>query len=100
MRCSKFGLFRLLNLLVILSISSTTINAQFTSIQGKLIDETSGDPLPFGSVQFPEIKLGVYSDNDGNFLIETKRDVTILRVTYLGYETKEIPIKPGSTKGL
>jgi hypothetical protein len=82
--------------LALILLTSTLSFAQNTiSIHGKIVDDQTDEALPYASVQLPEIKQGVRSDADGNFLIETKQSVTYVRVMYVGYVTEDIPVNPG-----
>lgn len=69
---------------------STTLIAQYT-VKGTVTDD-SGQPLPFANVALKNTATGTTADFDGNFTI--KADSTdILVVSYVGYQTEEIPIK-------
>lgn len=80
--------------LVALLICITNLAAQETgSIVGKLIDkEVNDEPLPFANVLIKGTTQGTTSDFDGLYKIENlKPGNYTLVVSYLGYETVEIP---------
>ncbi len=87
---TKFILFFLL--------FSATILAQ-TKVGGKVVDDF-GDPVAFANVVFKNSKEGVITDDNGNFYFESKENHTTLVVTFIGYQKKEVKLKPGLNKNL
>lgn len=84
------------NCLILLGVfTSALLMAQNTSVHGKVVDAQTDEALPYATVQFPEVNLGTRTDIDGNFLIETTRPASELRIAYVGYETVVLPIKTG-----
>jgi hypothetical protein len=70
-----------------------------TKVGGKVIDEF-GDPIAFANVIFKNSKEGVITDENGNFYFESKENYSTLVVSYIGFEKKEISLKPGLNTGL
>ncbi|NJN41319.1 MAG: carboxypeptidase-like regulatory domain-containing protein [Flammeovirgaceae bacterium] len=66
--------------------------AQVTTVQGKVTDSNSGDPIPFANLVFTGTTIGTTTDFDGNYLLKTSTKVDSLRVTYIGYKSKTKPI--------
>ncbi len=66
---------------------------------GKVVDEF-GDPVAFANVIFKNSKEGVITDENGNFYFESKENYSTLVVSYVGFEKKEIALKPGLNSGL
>ncbi|WPO77975.1 SusC/RagA family TonB-linked outer membrane protein [Flavobacterium sp. KACC 22761] len=58
-------------------------------IKGKVTDVT-GNPLPGATVLAKGTKIAVLTDFDGNFSIEMPVNSTVLVISYVGMETKEI----------
>lgn len=58
-------------------------------ISGVILDE-NGDPLIGASVRIKGSAMGVATDIDGNYTIETDEANPVLECTYVGYKTKEI----------
>ena len=77
---------------------SATILGQ-TKVGGKVVDDF-GDPIAFANVVFKNSKEGVITDDNGNFYFESKENYTTLLVSFVGYQTKEIKLKPGLNKDL
>ena len=73
------------------------ICAQSTRVKGRVTDADTGEGIPFAAVYFQGTTIGVSSDMDGNYLMET-RDSTasILCASILGYETQIIRISRGA----
>lgn len=60
-------------------------------IQGKISDSENGSPLPGVSIQVKGETRGATTDGDGRFALDVAPG-TVLLVTLLGYESKEIPV--------
>ena len=72
-----------LNVLILVCIGFW-VNAQ-TVITGKVIDATSGDPLPYVAIRGVGIQLGAVSDFDGYYKITTTEKVDSIMASYMGY---------------
>ncbi|MCU4189042.1 DUF5686 and carboxypeptidase regulatory-like domain-containing protein [Flavobacterium sp. HXWNR29] len=70
-----------------------------TKVGGKVVDDF-GDPVAFANVIFKNSKEGVITDENGNFYFESKDNYSTLVVSFVGYQTKEIKLKPGLNTGL
>ncbi len=68
---------------------SMSANAQ-EMISGKIMDE-SGDPLIGVTVTVQGTTIGTITDVDGSFSLKADPD-SVLEVSYVGYETKMIPV--------
>ena len=77
-------------LIFILLFSSLTF-AQ-TKVRGKIIDET-GEPIAFCNIIFKNSIKGTTSDENGNFYLESKKTYPEMVVSFMGFETKTIPLK-------
>lgn len=77
-----------------------TASAQTASIEGRVTDAETGDPLPGANVTLEEPSQGVATDSEGRFLLEEvdPGEYTIL-VTVVGYETakREITLEERQT---
>jgi len=57
-------------------------------ISGKIVEEKSGEPLPFATVVIQGTLSGTTSNADGYFtILETPRQGMKLEISYVGYET-------------
>ena len=77
----------------------STILLGQTKVGGKVVDEFN-EPIAFANVIFKNSKEGVITDENGNFYFESKENYSMLVVSYVGYEKKEISLKPGLNAGL
>jgi hypothetical protein len=90
------SLFYIIIALASLLFSPTAI-AQTTKVKGSVKDTDTGEGIPFANVYFKNTTIGVTTDLDGNYTMETRdHSVNILCVMILGYEAKEVPINNGS----
>jgi TonB-dependent starch-binding outer membrane protein SusC len=74
--------------LFFLQISSLAQNVE--NIFGKITDE-KGNPLVGASVQVKGKKLGTSTNSNGEFVLATPGNVTLI-VSYIGFETQEIVV--------
>ena len=79
---------------VILFLFLSAIVVGQTKVGGRVVDEF-GDPVAFANVIFKNSKEGVITDENGNFYFESKENYSTLIVSYVGFEKKEIALKPG-----
>jgi TonB-linked SusC/RagA family outer membrane protein len=83
--------FSLIAIFVLFSIS--TIFAQQISIKG-IVKDNQGQPLPGATVQVKGTTLGTITDANGNFLLSSKNNETII-ISCIGYESQEIKAEAG-----
>ena len=83
--------------LLFLFVSSVLLGQ--TKVGGKVTDEF-GEPIAFANVIFKNSKEGVITDENGTFYFESKENYSTLVVSYVGFEKKEITLKPGLNTGL
>ena len=67
-------------------VTSIVANAQLTKIMGTITDGDTGEPLPFVNIIFKGTNIGVTSDFDGNYSIETETPGDTLIASFIGYE--------------
>lgn len=90
------SLFYIVIALASLLFSPTAV-AQTTKVKGSVKDADTGEGIPFANVYFKNTTIGVTTDLDGNYTMETRdHSVSVLCVMILGYEAKEVPINNGS----
>jgi Family of unknown function (DUF5686)/CarboxypepD_reg-like domain len=84
--------------IILALISSTALHAQETTVQGKVTDAKSGDPIPFANVYFKGTQIGITTDFDGNYLIKTKTPTDSLTAAYVGFKPRVKAIVKNSTQ--
>ena len=83
-----------ISLLFILTFSINDLSAQdLTTIKGTVLDAKTKLPLAFVDVVLKGTYVGVSTDLDGQYLIQTKNPSDTIQVSYLGYKTIELAIK-------
>ena len=58
-----------------------------TTITGRVIDASSGDPLPYVAIRGIGVQLGAVTDFDGYYKISTELEVDSLVASYMGYQS-------------
>jgi hypothetical protein len=66
---------------------SMNLSGQVTKIMGTITDAVTGEVVPFANVYFFGTTIGVTSDFEGHFSIETKTPTDSLQASYIGYKT-------------
>lgn len=71
--------------------------SQSTKIRGRVTDSATGEGIPFAGIFFKGTTIGLTTDLDGYYTLET-RDLQsdVLVCQYMGYKTQEKKIKTGS----
>lgn len=76
--------------LLLFSLFVCSIQAQ--KLTGVVLDKETREPLPFVSILYNvSQKLGVTTDANGEFIIEDRRKIEKLQITFIGYDPKIIP---------
>jgi len=78
------------NLLYILFFVSFGLIGQ-TKVSGYVFDE-SNEPVPFSNIIFKGSTEGTISDENGKFYLESENSYKELEVSFVGFETKLIPL--------
>lgn len=98
-----FSFFELKNMhikkIFFLFIFFSFVGVAQTKVGGKVVDEFD-EPIPFANVIFKNSREGVITDENGNFYFESKENYSFLEVSFIGFEKKEIPLKPGLNANL
>ncbi len=70
-----------------------------TKVGGKVLDEFD-EPVAFANVVFKNSKEGVITDENGSFYFESEENYSALMVSFVGFQTQEVPIKKGLNANL
>jgi len=84
--------------LLILLVVSTYFQAQ--SISGKVIDGETMEPVSSANIVVSPSKEIFQTDETGKFVISSKEVVHSLKISHVGYTSKEIEISAASQNGL
>jgi hypothetical protein len=85
-------------LLLLFIAFSSYITAQ-TKVSGYVYDEMN-EPVPFANVIFKNSTKGVITNENGKFYMEDDNTWETLIISFVSYETKEIPLKKGANYDL
>ncbi len=91
------------SMVLVLAILAVSVQLGFAqekgTIRGVVTDKATGDPLPAANIVVVGTMMGTTTDADGAFILEVPAGDYVLRVSYIGYETKEQPVsvKAGET---
>ena len=72
---------------LILLLTSKVIGQSIT-IQGRVTDSNSGNPIPFANVSFNNSQIGATTNFDGYYKITTSNFTDSLVVSYIGYKQR------------
>ncbi len=82
-------------LIVLLWLASISLACgQVTKIMGLVLDADTKEPIPFAHVYFEGKKIGVSTDFNGEFSIETREKVDSIFISCIGYVTEEQKVTP------
>jgi hypothetical protein len=62
-----------------------------TKVSGTVVDDL-GEPVPFANVQFKGSNQSAVTNEDGKFYIESETTYKAVVVSFVGFETKEVPL--------
>ena len=86
----NFKIYRLLIIFLIFSCDSVLLSQDKPcdqTIEGKIYDMETSEPLPFATVKIQETGVGVAADSDGYFIIEDLCYTEVhLEIQFLGYK--------------
>ncbi len=77
---------------LLLCLLSISLFAQSIDVNGIVVDE-KGEPIIGATIQVPGTSLGTITDYDGNFELTVPESAKTLSVSYIGMETREVPVK-------
>ncbi len=87
---------RIISLLFVLLVFCSQAAAQSTRVRGQVTDAVSGDPLQFASVVFPGTVVGITTDENGIYTLETRDTVSQVSASIVGYATQTLPVRSGT----
>lgn len=80
-------------------VQFASVRAQVTILKGRVIEQNSGDPVPFATVLVlydtasdSRLISGVVTEEDGSFSLEISDSCNYLRIRFAGYKIKTITL--------
>lgn len=70
--------------------------AQTTRVRGRIVDAETGRPVQFASVVFSGTTVGITTDEEGVYALETRDTASRVQVQMIGYETQTQSVIPHS----
>jgi biopolymer transport protein ExbD len=71
-------------------VSANFLFAQ-TKVSGIVVDKTN-QPIPYANVVFKDSNIGIVTNEDGRFYIESEKTFTTLIISSVGFSEKEIAL--------
>ncbi|PHI19895.1 hypothetical protein CEQ90_10915 [Lewinellaceae bacterium SD302] len=85
---------------IILFLFLTTALAAQTSYSGRVVDEASGEGLPFATVKIKDSDRGTVTDVEGNFFLLNAPDSTTLLISYVGFTNYAVKVNASKADNL
>lgn len=83
---------------IVLVLCTLTAFSQ-VEVSGKIVD-TQNQPIAFANVLFKGSTQGVYTNDDGSFLLESNKNYTHIIISFVGFKNKEIKLTSRVMSGL
>lgn len=90
--------FLLLGLLIV--FTGSIAFAQQRKVTGRVVDKTTGDPLPGVNVSLKGVPSNVSTNAQGIYTIQVNSDADVLVFSYIGFVRQQIPVGSQSTINL
>ena len=88
---------RRLAVMAILLSALCAVAQSMTQLTGMVRDVKTHDPVPYVSVSVPGTDVGTITTEHGGFTLNSRKHITKMRFSAVGYKTKEIKLNPGQT---
>lgn len=85
-------------LLMILLMAPLSVLAQQVVVSGVVVDDKTGAPI--GQVSVSSGKVSVVTNEDGAFTLKLQAMPEHVRISHLGYKTRQVGVTQGQTEGL
>jgi hypothetical protein len=76
------------------------MSGQTTVVKGRVLDKKTWQSIPFANIQFTGTSVGAIADTSGDFQLITTKKVTDIKVSFIGYQNKIVPIESGKKNNL
>jgi hypothetical protein len=84
---------KILFLLFFIFISSNSSSQEILSIEGKVSDRFTNQPMPYASVYNKSLQKGTITNYQGYFLIQVTEVNDSVFVSFVGYEAQQIMMR-------
>jgi len=90
-------IYKITQFILFLLVATSIFSQSVTRIKGNVYDAKTGEALPFVDVGLKGTNVGVSTNLDGYYNIETRFPSDTVFASFLGYETQYFPITRGKT---
>ncbi len=73
-------------------------NPNVREVRGIVLDQETGNPVPFANISIVGKTIGTTTDMDGKFVLAIPPGSSSIRVAMVGYDTREVSISSGYLK--
>ncbi|PWH85469.1 DUF5686 and carboxypeptidase-like regulatory domain-containing protein [Brumimicrobium oceani] len=80
-------------LFIFFLLTTNFLSAQKTGVSGTVVEDETGEPVPFASVFFQDSKIGTETDFDGKYAIESYYATDSLIVRASGFASQTVYVK-------
>ncbi len=67
-------------------VNGNIVLCQTTKVRGKILDNTTNEPIPFVNVTFKNSTIGTITNTDGEYFLETREFYDSIIVSFVGYK--------------
>jgi hypothetical protein len=85
--------------MALLLLGCSSLKGQ-TVVKGQVKDAQSNEPVPFANVVLLGTEDGATTDFDGYYTVRSTASPDSIRFSFMGYDTKTLPIQTGQTQTL
>ena len=85
-------------LLIVLMLAPLVVLAQQVLVSGTVVDDKSGNPLRQVSVSAG--RVSVVTNEDGVFALKLEKQPSAIKVSHVGYKTRQVKLTQEKTQGL
>ncbi len=86
---NNWSVFIILSMVCLVPFAGVVAQNQ---IEGRVVDQRTGDGLPFVHIVVEGVQAGFVTDLEGYFSFEPEEDAVSLRLSYVGYRSKTVTI--------
>ncbi len=83
---------KIITFVIMLILCVTNVVAQSTRVRGRVTDVATGEPLQFASVVFPGTTVGITTNEEGIYALETRDTSSMISVSIVGYVSQTKPL--------
>jgi len=83
---------QLIQITFLILLSYQLFSQKTTIVKGQVLDGNTYESIPYATIQFEGINVGVTSDINGRFYLYTTLMVTKIKISYVGYKSQFVNI--------